>query len=122
MANDTRLGTLISCSRWLTLKRRKAPRKVALDALVEIATKHDNFFVQSAAVAAIGYVSSAEDYPRRHLMARGFDYMLNEHWGVNFDVRRIWINTDVTISGDINATDEVDINPWVVSTSIAYRF
>ena len=48
-----------------------------LDALVEIATKHDNFFVQSAAVAAIGYVSSAEDYPRRHLMARGFDYMLN---------------------------------------------
>ena len=52
----------------------------------------------------------------------GGDYRLNEHWGVNFDVRRIWINTDVTISGDINATDEVDINPWVVSTSIAYRF
>jgi len=52
----------------------------------------------------------------------GVDYRLNEHWAVNFDVRRIWINTDVTISGDINATDEVDINPWVVSTSIAYRF
>lgn len=52
----------------------------------------------------------------------GFDYRLDEHWGVNFDVRRIWINTDVTISGAINATDEVEINPWVVSTSIAYRF
>lgn len=52
----------------------------------------------------------------------GFDYRLDDHWGVNFDVRRIWINTDVTISGDINATDKVDINPWVVSTSIAYRF
>lgn len=52
----------------------------------------------------------------------GFDYRLDEHWGVNFDVRRIWINTDVTISGAINATDEVDINPWVVSTSVAYRF
>jgi outer membrane protein len=52
----------------------------------------------------------------------GFDYRLNEHWGLNFDVRRIWINTDVTISGDINATDEVDINPWVVSTGVAYRF
>lgn len=52
----------------------------------------------------------------------GVDYRFDEHWGVNFDVRRIWINTDVTISGDINATDEVDINPWVVSTSIAYRF
>ena len=52
----------------------------------------------------------------------GFDYRIDEHWGVNFDVRRIWINTDVTISGDINATDEVDIDPWVVSTAIAYRF
>jgi outer membrane protein len=52
----------------------------------------------------------------------GFDYRLDDHWGLNFDVRRIWINTDVTISGDINATDEVDINPWVVSTGVAYRF
>jgi len=48
-----------------------------LDALVDIAQNHGNFFVQSAAVAAIGYISSAEDYPRRHLMARGFNYMLN---------------------------------------------
>jgi outer membrane protein len=47
---------------------------------------------------------------------------MDDHWFVNFDVRRIWINTDVTISGAINATDEVDIDPWVVSTSIGYRF
>lgn len=52
----------------------------------------------------------------------GADYRMDEHWFVNFDVRRIWINTDVTISGAINATDEVDIDPWVVSTSIGYRF
>ncbi len=52
----------------------------------------------------------------------GVDYRLDDHWALNFDVRRIWINTDVTISGDVNATDDVDINPWVVSTAIAYRF
>jgi outer membrane protein len=52
----------------------------------------------------------------------GVDYRLNDHWALNFDVRRLWINTDVTISGDISATDEVEINPWVVSTGIAYRF
>jgi len=52
----------------------------------------------------------------------GVDYRLDDHWALNFDVRRIWINTDVTISGDISATDEVDIDPWVVSTAIAYRF
>ena len=52
----------------------------------------------------------------------GVDYRIDEHWGVNLDVRRIWINNDVAISGAITANDEVDINPWVVSTSIAYRF
>lgn len=50
----------------------------------------------------------------------GFDYRLDEHWGVNFDVRRIWIATDVTINGTIE--DSVDINPFVVTTAIAYRF
>ncbi|HVG95098.1 MAG TPA: hypothetical protein VND21_11670 [Planctomycetota bacterium] len=48
-----------------------------LDDLIKVATSHDNHFVQSAAVAAIGYVSSSEDYPRRHLMARGFNYLIN---------------------------------------------
>lgn len=52
----------------------------------------------------------------------GVDYRIDEHWGVNFDVRRIWINTDVAISGALTANDEVDIDPWVISTSIAYRF
>lgn len=52
----------------------------------------------------------------------GVDYRLDDHWSVNFDVRHIWIDTDVTISGDLSASDSVEINPWVVSTSIGYRF
>ncbi len=51
--------------------------RTKLDQLVDISINHNNFFVQSAAIAAIGYVSSAEDYPRRHTMARGFNYLLN---------------------------------------------
>lgn len=53
----------------------------------------------------------------------GFDYRIDEHWFVNFDVRRIWINTDVDIDttlGPVSA--DVDIDPWVVSTSIGFRF
>lgn len=50
----------------------------------------------------------------------GFDYRLNDHWSVGFDVRRLWISTDVTINDTIH--DSVDIDPWVVTTSIGYRF
>lgn len=53
----------------------------------------------------------------------GFDYRVDEHWFVNFDVRRIWINTDVDIDTTLGpVTADVDIDPWVVSTSIGYRF
>lgn len=52
----------------------------------------------------------------------GFDYRLDDHWALNLDVRQLWIDTDVTISGAVNATDSVDINPIVVSTAIGYRF
>ena len=52
----------------------------------------------------------------------GFDYRLNNHWAINADVRRIWISTDVKIRGAVNANDSVDINPWVVTTGVAYRF
>lgn len=50
----------------------------------------------------------------------GFDYRLDDHWGINVDVRRIWIETDVTINGTIN--DTVAVDPWVISTGVAYRF
>ncbi|MBX9747118.1 MAG: outer membrane beta-barrel protein [Hyphomonadaceae bacterium] len=50
----------------------------------------------------------------------GFDYRIDEHWGVNFDVRYVEISTDVTINNSIQ--DSVDIDPWIISTSIAYRF
>ncbi|MBL8538250.1 MAG: OmpW family protein [Hyphomonadaceae bacterium] len=54
----------------------------------------------------------------------GFDYRLDDHWALNLDVRRIWISTDVTITGlgPTPVTDSVDVNPWVVSTSVGYRF
>lgn len=52
----------------------------------------------------------------------GFDYRLDDNWSLNLDVRRIWIQTDVTISGAVNAVDEVDINPFVVSAGVGYRF
>ncbi len=57
----------------------------------------------------------------------GADWMINEKWLVNFDVR--WINIesdlDVTFATDPPATvglGSVDINPWVFAINVGYRF
>lgn len=51
----------------------------------------------------------------------GFDYWLNDHWGLNFDAKKIWVNLDATVNnGSIQA--DIDLDPWVVGAGIAYRF
>jgi HEAT repeat protein len=48
-----------------------------LAALVAEALNDHDQYVQAATLAGIGYLCTAEFYPRRHLMSRGYNYMLN---------------------------------------------
>lgn len=51
----------------------------------------------------------------------GVDIMLDEHWLLNLDVKKIWLSTDVSVmSGAVRAN--VDINPWVLGVGFGYRF
>jgi outer membrane protein len=56
----------------------------------------------------------------------GVDYALNERWFLNFDVKKVWINTDVEVdattalSAVVNA--DVDIDPWIVGVGFGWRY
>jgi len=60
----------------------------------------------------------------------GFDYMIDKEWFVNASVRYIDISTDATFAldnatlGANNASGNVtvDIDPWVYSVSVGYKF
>lgn len=53
----------------------------------------------------------------------GADYWLGDHWSVFADARKIWINSDVTIdAGATRINADVDIDPWVVTVGVGYRF
>lgn len=44
-----------------------------------------------------------------------------ENWSVNFDVKKLFISTEVAINGGaINA--DVDIDPWIVGLGVGYKF
>jgi HEAT repeat protein len=55
----------------------KDRRASTFDTLIAKAQDDSDMYVQAATVAAIGYLSTGEFYPRRHLMARGFNYLMN---------------------------------------------
>ena len=52
----------------------------------------------------------------------GIDIPFGNGWAVNVDVKKIYINTDVTISGAIDAEADVDINPVVFGVGVGYRY
>jgi outer membrane protein len=53
----------------------------------------------------------------------GFDVAINKHWALNFDLKKIWLSTDVSVRalGTTVHTD-VDIDPWLLGAGVAYRF
>lgn len=59
-----------------------------------------------------------------YAMQAGFDYWLNDKWGVNLDVK--YINLDVDVDVDLGAThldaDDVDLDPWIIGTGVSYKF
>lgn len=54
----------------------------------------------------------------------GMDISLSERASLNSDVRRIWINTEATLTPSAGRPlrIDVDIDPWVVSASCGERF
>ncbi len=54
----------------------------------------------------------------------GFDYMLDHHWGLNVDVKKLWLRPDysATVNKAIPVTGRANIDPWLVGTGVTYKF
>ena len=51
----------------------------------------------------------------------GADFPINDCWSVNVDVKKIFLNTDVTIA-PLGVRADVDIDPLIVGVGVTYRF
>ncbi len=69
-----------------------------------------------------GAVSSIEyDDGFGYALQGGIDYKLDDHWMLNVDVKKIFLNTKATVNGGA-VTADVDLDPWVLGVGIGYRF
>ena len=50
----------------------------------------------------------------------GFDYALDKNWSLNFDVKKVYIKTDVSAAGAKLGTFKVD--PVLVGVGLGWRF
>jgi len=60
----------------------------------------------------------------------GFDVNLQDKWLINFDVKKVWLSTDVTLDTQgalgtktgYQKIDELDLNPWIISVGFGKKF
>jgi len=60
----------------------------------------------------------------------GFDYMMTKHWGLNFDVKKIWLAPSYHAKlgyryGELAGTKvsgRARIDPWLIGAGVTYRF
>jgi outer membrane protein len=51
----------------------------------------------------------------------GVDYELTPHWGVNFDVKKLFLRPDVSVNGGAIGA-RADLDPWIIGAGVRYRF
>ena len=51
----------------------------------------------------------------------GFDYMIDDHWGVNFDVKKLFLRPEWSANGG-TLTGKAKLDPWLIGTGLTYRF
>lgn len=51
----------------------------------------------------------------------GIDLQLGNGWYLNADVKKTWIDTEASWTGT-TITADVDVDPWIISANIGYRF
>lgn len=51
----------------------------------------------------------------------GFDLEVGNGWYLNADVKKVWLDTDASWEGTA-VTAKVDVDPWIVSVGLGYRF
>jgi len=73
-----------------------------------------------------GATVSSTDYDNAFGLAlqAGLDFGITDQLFLNFDVKKIWLETDVTatVPGVGKAKVDVDIDPWLFGVGIGYRF
>jgi outer membrane protein len=83
-----------------------------------------HFFSEGTGANVLGASSVDIDDAFGFALQAGTDISLGEGWYLNADVKKVWLNTDVTWNNTALGTvkADVDMDPWIISAGVGYRF
>ncbi len=52
----------------------------------------------------------------------GIDYKLQGPYSLNFDIKKVFVETDITVNGGDITAPGIDLDPWVIGFGVGYTF
>lgn len=78
-----------------------------------------SFFYNESTAA--GFTNLEIDGGVGYVLQAGMDYWIDDHWGVNLDVKKLYLEIDAELNdGAIQA--DIDLDPWILGAGVSYRF
>ncbi|WP_188565070.1 OmpW/AlkL family protein [Undibacterium terreum] len=77
-------------------------------------------YTRMSSVNLLGGAGSLESSSTGPALQAGFDYKVDKHWSINFDVKKVQIRSDVFISGA--KVSAVKVDPLMIGVGAGYRF
>jgi outer membrane protein len=86
-----------------------------------------NFFDTGTGDNLLGATKVSIDDAFGFTLQAGIDLSLGNGWYLNADVKKTWLDTDITwhnsaAIGGLNVVGDADLDPWIFSAGVAYRF
>ncbi|MFN3827891.1 MAG: OmpW/AlkL family protein [Micavibrio sp.] len=114
---NVNLGDTMILPPTLTLQYHFMPDQ-ALSPYVGAGLNYSLFYNEKSGT---GFTGLEVDGGVGYALQAGVDYWLNDNWGLNLDVKKIFLNVDAELNGGSIRAD-VDLDPWVIGSGISYRF
>jgi outer membrane protein len=86
-----------------------------------------DFFDTGTGANLIGATKVDIDDAWGFTLQAGVDVSLGNGWSLNADVKKTWLDTTVTwrnaaAVGGVNVVGDADVDPWIFSAGLGYRF
>lgn len=115
---DVDLGKTLILPPTLTLQYHFQPEK----AFSPYVGAGINYTLPYSEEGAGGTVTALEaDGSLGYALQVGADYWLTDNWGLNLDVKKVWVDVDASVNNGA-ITGEVELNPLIVGAGVSYRF
>ena len=57
-----------------------------------------------------------------YALQAGNDYKIDEHWSLNLDVNKVFVETDIKVNGGAINPKGTDLDPLIVSVGVGFTF